>query len=91
MTDPRLEDHVVGLELQLVELVEQRQRAEVQHRPGDAARLDQEIAAVQQELAATAEAAVLADEPPAEPEEQAHVYAPHVDAFVAAGSARTAG
>ena len=90
MTDPRLEDHLVGLELQLVELVEQRQRAEVQHRPGDAARLDREIAGVQQELAATAEAAVLAEESPTEPDEQAHVYAPTVDAVVGNGAARTA-
>jgi hypothetical protein len=90
MTDPRLEDHVVGLELQLVELVEQRQRAEVQHRPGDAARLDQEIAAVQQELAATAEAALLADEPPPQADEQAHVQAPTVDEVVTDGHARAA-
>ncbi len=91
MTDPRLEDHVVGLELQLVELVEQRQRAEVQHRPGDAARLDQEIAAVQQELAATAEAALLVDEPAPHPDEQAHVMAPTVDEVVTDGTARAAG
>ncbi|HYX44324.1 MAG TPA: hypothetical protein VE760_04715 [Acidimicrobiales bacterium] len=90
MTDPRLEDHVVGLELQLVELVEQRQRAEVQHRPGDAARLDQEIAAVQQELATTAEAALLADEPLLQADEQAHVLAPTVDEVVADGHARAA-
>jgi len=90
MTDPRLEDHVVGLELQLVELVEQRQRAEVQQRTGDAARLDQEIAAVQQELAATAEAALLADEPPPQPDEQAHVLAPTVDEVVADEPVRTA-
>ncbi len=90
MTDPRLEDHVVGLELQLVELVEQRKRAEVQHRPGDAARLDQQIAAVQQELAATAEAALLAEQPPAQPDEQAHVYAPTVDTVVTGGAAHTA-
>ena len=90
MTDPRLEDHVVGLELQLVELVEQRQRAEVQHRPGDAARLDQEIAGVQQELAATAEAALLADEPSPEPDEHAHVMAPTVDEVVTDGVAPAA-
>ncbi len=55
MIDARLEDHVVGLELQLVELVEQRERAMVQHRPHDAARLQQEIDAVQEEMARTAE------------------------------------
>ncbi len=90
MTDPRLEDHVTGLELQLVELVEQRKRAEVQNRPGDAGRLDQEIAAVQQELAATAEAALIGDEPSAPPEEHAHVYAPTADAVVGDGHSTTA-
>ncbi len=90
MTDPRLEDHVVGLELQLVELVEQRKRAEVQNRPGDAARLAQQIAAVQQELAATAEAALVAEEAPVQPDEQAHVYAPTVDTVVTDRAARAA-
>lgn len=56
MIDPRLEDHVVGLELQLVELVEQRERATVQHRPDDAARIQQEIDAVQEEMVRSAEA-----------------------------------
>jgi len=55
MTDPRLADHEMGLELQLVELEEQRRRAEVQGRSQDAARLTGEIEAVQLELAATAE------------------------------------
>ena len=55
MTDPRLEDHLVGLELQLVELVEQEQRAEVQGRVDDAARLEAQVAALQAELATTAE------------------------------------
>jgi len=55
MTDPRMEDHVVGLELQLVELVEQKQRAEVQGRDADSARLDRQIEPLQLELAATAE------------------------------------
>ena len=55
MTNPRLEDHVVGLELQLVELVEQRERAEVQGRRGDAQQLQQEIDSLQAELAASAE------------------------------------
>lgn len=56
MIDAHLEDHVVGLELQLVELVEQRERAAVQHRPGDAARIQREIDSLQQEMARTAEA-----------------------------------
>ena len=81
MTDPRLEDHVVGLELQLVELVEEQHRAETQYRPDDAARLEPEIAAMQQELAATAEAAVMIDEP-APPEEHAAVLAPTVEEVV---------
>lgn len=55
MTDPRLEDHLVGLELQLVELVEQRERAQVQRRPRDAARIQTEIDALQDEMARTAE------------------------------------
>ena len=55
MTDPRLEDHLVGLELQLVELVEQRERARVQHRPADAVRIQAEIEALQEEMARTAE------------------------------------
>ncbi|MDP9387218.1 MAG: hypothetical protein M3Q48_04640 [Actinomycetota bacterium] len=56
MIDPRLEDHVVGLELQLVELVEQRERAIVQHRPQDAARIEREINAVHEEMAGAADA-----------------------------------
>jgi hypothetical protein len=55
MTDPRLEDHLVGLELQLVELVEQRERARVQHRPDDAVRIQAEIEALQEEMARTAD------------------------------------
>ncbi len=59
MTDPRLEDHLVGLELQLVELVEQQHLAETQYRPEDAVRLGPQITAVQHELAAGAEAAMV--------------------------------
>jgi len=55
MIDTRLQDHVLGLELQLVELVEQRERAAVQHRPKDAARIQREIDALQEEMAGTAE------------------------------------
>jgi hypothetical protein len=52
-------DHAMGLELQIVELVEQQTRAVVQHRPEDAARLDDEISELRTELAATVEAAAL--------------------------------
>lgn len=55
MTDPQLEDHLVGLELQLVELVERQQRADVQGQTEDVVRLDQEIAELQAELGRTAE------------------------------------
>lgn len=55
MHDPKLEDHVVGLELQIVELVEQRERATVQHDEAEAARIQREIDALQAELAQTAE------------------------------------
>ena len=55
MIDPSLEDHVVGLELQLVELVEQRERATVQDRPDDATRIERDIAALQEEMARTAD------------------------------------
>lgn len=55
MTDPRLEDHLVGLELQLVEQVEQRERAAVQHRDEDAARIEEEIEDLTEEIALTAE------------------------------------
>lgn len=48
-------DHAMGLELQLEELTEQRERAKVQGRSEDEQRLDAEIAALQAELAATAE------------------------------------
>ena len=55
MTDPRLENHAVGVELQIVELVEQRERAAVQGRHEDVARIQQEIDALQQEMTLTAE------------------------------------
>ena len=54
-SDPRLEDHLVGVELQIVELVEQRERATVQHDTAEAKRIQDEIDALQAELAATAE------------------------------------
>lgn len=55
MSNPRLEDHLVGLELQLVELVENKQRAVVQGRTDDAQALEREITQLQAEMAATAE------------------------------------
>ena len=81
MTDPRLEDHVVGLELQLVELVEEQHRAETQYRPDDAARLEPRIAAVQEELADTAEAAVAGDDT-VRTADHAEVLAPTVEEVV---------
>jgi hypothetical protein len=56
MTDPRLQDHVVGLELQLVELVERRERALVQGLTDDAETIAREIDEVQTELIVSAEA-----------------------------------
>jgi hypothetical protein len=67
MTDPRLEDHVVGLELQLVELVERRERASVQGLADEAEAISREIEGLQTELIVAAEA-LAADNP-----------APHAD------------
>lgn len=73
--DPRLRDHAVGVELQIVELVEQRERAAVQDRHEDVARIQGEIDALQQEMTRTAEVIAGADaEPPDLPEP------PHPDA-----------
>jgi hypothetical protein len=55
MTDPRLADHMVGLELQLIELEERRQRAQVQKDRVAMARLEGEIEQLRQEMAVTAE------------------------------------
>jgi hypothetical protein len=55
MTDPRLADHMVGLELQMIELEERRQRAMVQRDRVAVARLDGEIDQLRQEMAATSE------------------------------------
>jgi hypothetical protein len=55
MTDPRMADHMVGLELQLIELEERRRRALVQSDRVAMARLEGEIEQVRQEMAATAE------------------------------------
>jgi peptidoglycan hydrolase CwlO-like protein len=68
MTDPRLEDHLVGVELQIVELVEQKERAEVQGLSEDAQRIQREIDALHADLAQTAEKISEEQlEPPAEP------------------------
>ena len=55
MNDPRLEDHAVGVELQITELVEKIERARVQGRLERVAQLQPELDALQDELAATAE------------------------------------
>ncbi len=55
MHNPRLEDHAVGLELQIVELVEQRERATVQERHDDANRIQHEIDTLQEEMVRTTE------------------------------------
>jgi hypothetical protein len=49
------EDHAVGVELQIVELVEQQERAKVQGHPEEAAALQPEVDQLQAELARTAE------------------------------------
>ncbi|HUQ40744.1 MAG TPA: hypothetical protein VM030_11385 [Acidimicrobiales bacterium] len=58
-----IQDHAVGVELQLVELVEQHERAVVQGRDDDAHRLQAEIDILQNELARTAELLGEAAEP----------------------------
>jgi hypothetical protein len=58
MADFRPADHAMGIELQLEELIEQQERARVQGRPDDAARLQGEISVLQSELASAAELAV---------------------------------
>lgn len=66
MMDPRLDDHLGGLEQELVELVERRTRALVQGRDDDATALADEIDAVQAELVAIAEkVATETPQPPA--------------------------
>jgi hypothetical protein len=55
MTREQLCDHEVGLELQLIEAVEQHERAVRQGRTDDAVAIEREIAELQAELAATAE------------------------------------
>ncbi|MHB8294077.1 MAG: hypothetical protein ACYDH5_05510 [Acidimicrobiales bacterium] len=48
-------DHALGVELQIEELVERRERARVQGRHGDIAPLDAELGELYAELAVTAE------------------------------------
>lgn len=55
MADPRLEDHAVGVELQLTELTEELERARVQRLPERMRVLETEIADLQDDLAATAD------------------------------------
>jgi hypothetical protein len=55
MNDPRLEDHAIGVELQITELVEKIARARVQGRPDQVAQLQPELTALQDDLAATAD------------------------------------
>ena len=55
MHDPRLEDHALGNELQLAELVDQAERAQVQGLDDEVTTIRAEIERLQQELAETAE------------------------------------
>jgi len=55
MTDDHLEDHAIGVELQITELVEQRERALVQGDEARAALLGREISVLQEDLMETSE------------------------------------
>lgn len=59
-----MEDHIVGLELQLVELVERRERAIVQGVGQEAADISDEIERLQAELMTTSEALVSTERDP---------------------------
>ena len=59
MDRDQLAFHATGLELQIIELVEQRKRAEVQGEPDEAGRLDREIDTLHAELAELMEDASL--------------------------------
>lgn len=63
MAETLLEDHLVGVELQVVELVEQRERAEVQGRTEEAGRLQREIDALYSDMAETAARLVESQQP----------------------------
>ena len=54
LVDPRLIDHAVGLELQLVDAVEQSTRARVQGALDEARNIDREVDRLHDELAETA-------------------------------------
>jgi DnaJ-domain-containing protein 1 len=71
MADPRLEDHAVGVELQLTELTEELERARVQGRADRMRQLEAEIAELQDDLASTAEQIV------SEHWHEAEIRAPH--------------
>lgn len=73
MTDEHLEDHAIGVELQITELVEKRQRAVVQGDTDRAAALDVEIAALQVDLVETSDRIADPHYVPAE------VHAPEAD------------
>ena len=55
MADPRVDNHITGLEQQIVELVERRERARVQGRPDEEGQLQRELDALYAELADSAE------------------------------------
>jgi hypothetical protein len=71
MADPRLEDHAVGVELQLTELTEELERARVQGRADRMRALQAEIDELQDDLAATADRIV------GEHWHEAEIHAPH--------------
>lgn len=54
-----LANHEMGLELQLIELTEQCERARVQDREEDAQRIQHEMALLQEEMALTTERMVI--------------------------------
>ena len=71
MADILLEDHLVGVEQQVVELVEQRERALVQGDVNEAARIDTELERLYDEMATTATKII------EEHHEPAHIAADH--------------
>ncbi len=73
MTDDHLEDHAIGVELQITELVEQRERALVQGDEARAALLGREISVLQEDLMETSEQIADPHYVPAE------VHAPEAD------------
>lgn len=73
MTDDHLEDHAIGVELQITELVEQRERALVQGDPDRAATIEAEIEVLQRDLAETSEQIADPGYAPAE------IHAPEAD------------